>query len=91
MSKPIVDWFLSCGRICLTVNGYVVAMEGDVLRSAALTDKNRELGVIKWGEDFGTYERWYTDCWSSELIKYVAESAQFEEKTLFQKIKDSFK
>ena len=32
-----VDWGLSCGRMYLTVDGFVVAMEGDLCR-----DENRE-------------------------------------------------
>ena len=33
----MVDWGLACGRIYLTVDGFVVAMEGDMCR-----DENRE-------------------------------------------------
>lgn len=30
--KPLVDWGCSCGRHCLIVAGYIVAVEGDPIR-----------------------------------------------------------
>lgn len=35
MSKKI-DWFTSCGRTWLSVNGYVIAVEGDQCRDSEL-------------------------------------------------------
>lgn len=61
----IVDWFSSCGRVYLTVDGVAVALQGtecfdgDVL--AAVADEYHEEGK--------------PHLWTSERIKWVAERA----------------
>ncbi len=34
-----VDWGFACGRTYLQINGYAVAMEGDICRDVVLTSK----------------------------------------------------
>jgi len=74
--KPVVDWGFSCGRTYLTVNGYVVAMEGDVLRDIKLGLKARELAKKQYEGDWAMMEAFFTrDTWTGELIKFVASEA----------------
>jgi hypothetical protein len=75
--KPVVDWGLSCGRIYLKVNGYVVAMEGDVLRDIDLGIKMRELArkeyASSWDDVLESY--FSRDQWTGKLIKFVCAEA----------------
>ncbi len=75
--KPVVDWGFACGRTYLTVNGYVVAMEGDVLRDMELGQKCIELSTARWGEYCkgkpGLLEQFVSSkVWTGDLIKFVA-------------------
>lgn len=74
--KPVVDWGFSCGRTYLTVNGYVVAMEGDVLRDLDLGVKMRELAKKEYPNMDAVLTAYFSrDCWTGELIKFVAAEA----------------
>ncbi len=79
-NKPVVDWGFSCGRTFLSVNGYVVAVETDVLRDYELAEIGYKLLVEKWkGDKFGqliidSYGG-SLKVWTGELIEYVANKA----------------
>lgn len=82
--KPVVDWSCACGRTFLSVNGYVVAMEGDVIRDSELTVKNHRLMQELWGKVLHPEGmRIFSDdeiarmanVWSGELIKSVCAEA----------------
>jgi hypothetical protein len=62
MKAPVIDYGTSCGRTFLTIGGYVVAMEGDLLRDPELADLDSD-------------SRYYVGAeprWTGTLIKFVA-------------------
>jgi hypothetical protein len=66
--SPVVDWNASCGRVYLSINDFVVAVEGDPLRDIELTEVCMRLDQSKYGMTLDG------KIWTSELIKYfVAE------------------
>ncbi len=73
--KPVVDYACSCGRTYLTINGFIVLMEGTQIIDADLAKIEMDLYRKKYenGLYWGIMKTYNTGTvWSADLIKYVA-------------------
>lgn len=76
MSK--IDWGFACGRAYLSIDGFVIAMEGDACRDFDLCAKAAELYNAKWADNQKQrpHQFVYNNQWTTELIKWFVESRQ---------------
>jgi hypothetical protein len=81
--KPLVDWFFSCGRAFLYVNGNAVLMEGDPLRDPDLAEIGERLLREKYKDQYNdlfVLQSYRLDegglkVWTEDLIKWVVKDA----------------
>lgn len=71
-----INYGFSCGRGYLSIDGFVIAMEGDPCRDFDLTAKGAELYDAEWAESNKKYPGSfvYKNQWTFELIKWFVEN-----------------